>query len=98
MTNIEKRRLLDQEVVRNELLWEICDSDIPFLLDRIEQLEKQVKDMSVKQTSAPVDIADDGEVSCPACHTAIAGYYANYCEPCGQRLDRSKAVEFLVGD
>ena len=35
-----------------------------------------------------VEITDDGEVYCPACGEQIPGYYANYCEHCGQHIER----------
>ena len=40
-----------------------------------------------KQIPKKADISEDNEKSCPVCDCEILGYYANYCEHCGQSID-----------
>jgi hypothetical protein len=53
------------------------------------ELEKAIE----KLTSKKIDVSEDGEKSCPVCDCEILGYYAEYCEHCGQSLDRSDEDE-----
>lgn len=49
---------------------------------RFQQAENER--LRAYRTATAVDPNEDGEYWCPKCHQQIVGYYANYCEYCGQ--------------
>ena len=65
---------------------------IPALLDEIERLRK-------KETAIIINKTSDGEYFCPCCHEQIAGYYASYCEYCGQAVGfKDEASPDYIGE
>lgn len=104
------------EVRKSEVLWEICDTDIPALLAHIKEQDKKIaatekerdanlwailelnkriaeleraQELAKRNSPMLIEVTEDDERFCPACHEYIAGYYASYCEYCGQCLDMS---------
>ena len=59
-------------------------------LKRLRSLQTENERLCAYRTAISVEPNEDGEYWCPKCQEQITGYYASYCEYCGQRVELKK--------